>query len=368
MFRGVLFVAVCFLSLLNCPDFCSAAETRSIVDASGRQVIVPEKVDRVICSGPGALRLLTYLQGADRVVGVDSAETKSRKLDARPYAMAHPEFKNMSVFGEFRGMDDPEKILMLEPQPQVIFKTYATMGYDPDELQEKTGVPVVVLNYGDLGRKREQLFQALTIMGNVLGKAERAEGVKTFFAECISDLEKRTASITETEQKSVYIGGVSYKGPHGYQSTEPAYPPFLFINANNLAAADCEKPISHADVAKEKIVEWNPEYLFLDLSTLRLGEAGGLYELQHDAAYRELQAVKSGLVYGLLPYNWYTSNLGSVIVNAYVAGKILYPSKFEDINVKEMSGSVYQFLVGKDVFDELNESFGSYTGQALPVQ
>lgn len=49
-------------------------------------------------------------------------------------------------------------ILTLDPQPQVIFKTYAGMGHDPEELQAKTGLPVVVLDSGDLGERPVRLW------------------------------------------------------------------------------------------------------------------------------------------------------------------------------------------------------------------
>ncbi|MGE4191746.1 MAG: iron ABC transporter substrate-binding protein, partial [Pseudodesulfovibrio sp.] len=39
------------------------AQARSVTDAGGKVVEIPDAVERVICSGSGSLRLLTYLQG-----------------------------------------------------------------------------------------------------------------------------------------------------------------------------------------------------------------------------------------------------------------------------------------------------------------
>lgn len=64
------------MQLLAAPTLeqsAATAETRTVVDMVGRQVVVPAQVDRVICSGSGALRLLTYLQAHDKIVAVDSA-------------------------------------------------------------------------------------------------------------------------------------------------------------------------------------------------------------------------------------------------------------------------------------------------------
>lgn len=339
-------------------------------DSSGRSVTTPETVDRVICSGPGCLRLLTYLQAQNKAIAVDDIESRRKTFDARPYAMANPRFKTLPIFGQFRGHDNPELIMTLEPQPQVILKTYGTMGHDPVELQAKTGIPVVVLNYGDLGANKAHLYESLRIMGKVVGKQQRAEAVIDFFETQINDLKRRTADIPAGERPSVFIGGVAFKGPHGYHSTEPAYPPFAFVNANNLAydTGMTGKELSHSDIAKEKIVEWNPDILFLDLSTMQLGDkAGGLFELRTDPAYRTLTAVAEGKVYGLLPYNWYTKNYGSILANAYFIGKLLYPKRFADVDPILKADEIYSFLVGKPIFKDMNDMFQGLAFQQIQV-
>jgi iron complex transport system substrate-binding protein len=169
-----LFCAL-LLFLLAVPANVSA---RTLTDSNGRTNDIPDTIEHAICSGSGCLRLLTYLGAQDRVVAVDDIEVRRRKFDARPYAIANPQFKKMPIFGEFRGHDNPELILTLEPQPQVIFKTYASsMGYDPQELQDKTGIPVVVLDYGDLGDKRPALYKSLRIMARAMGRERRAEEI-----------------------------------------------------------------------------------------------------------------------------------------------------------------------------------------------
>lgn len=366
-----LFYRLMLLSLLLALCLPAVAQSQPIKDAMGNKAEIPAEVEKVICSGPGCLRLLVYLQAQDRAVAVDDMETRRSNFDARPYALANPQFKKQPTFGEFRGHDNPELILTLEPQPQLIFKTYAGMGMNPKTLQQKTGIPVLSLEYGNLGKGRDKFFTTLRTMGAVLGKEQRAEEVVTFFRETIADLEQRTSDIHEEVKPRVYLGGVALRGPHGFHSTEPAYPPFNFVNAINLASAAAAdgKELRHADIAKEMIVEWDPDILFLDLSTLQMGEnAGGLHELRTDPAYRTLTAVKEGLVYGVLPYNWYTTNYGSVLANAYFIGKILYPERFADIDPVAKTDDIYSFLVGKPVFPEMNDLFQGLVFSPLSMQ
>ena len=346
------------------------ASNRVITDSAGRSVEIPQTVQHVICSGAGALRLLTYLESQDKIVAVDDMDILRPRFDARPYALANPRFKDYPIFGEFRGHDHPERILTLDPLPQVIFKTYSSMGHDPVELSQKTGIPVIVLQYGNLGKRRNDLYQSLRIMGEVIGKRERAENVIAFFNDLIADLQNRTADIPDDDRPACFVGGIAYRGPHGFQSTEPGYPPFAFVNARNLASGPSIKDnaLQHSSVAKEKIVAWDPDYLFLDLSTLQMGEnAGGLFELKTDPAYRGLAAVQTGKVYGVLPYNWYTQNFGSILADAYFIGKLLYPQKFVDVDPAARADQIYSFLVGKPVFASINAAFGCLAFVPVPL-
>ena len=346
-----------------------ANDTRTIIDAAGRKVEIPKKIERVVCSGPGCLRLLTYLQSQDKIVAVDSMEKRKSIFDARPYALANPQFKELPLFGEFRGHDNPELIMGLNPFPQVIFKTYSSMGYDPVKLERKTGIPVVVLNYGDMFKYRKDLFNAITIMGSVMGKDKRAEELIAFFKEQINELEKRTSNVADSEKKSCFVGGIAFKGPHGFQSTQPLYPPFLFINAKNVAAlGKTGKDLSSSIISKESLVKWDPEILFLDLSTLQMGNnAGGLHELKTDHVYQTLSAVQKGNVYGVLPYNWYSRNFGSILADAWYAGKLLYPEKFSDIDSQKKADEIYTFLVGKPVFPIMNKAFQNMVFKKVPL-
>ncbi|WOX56293.1 MULTISPECIES: iron ABC transporter substrate-binding protein [unclassified Methanoculleus] len=345
--------------------------TASITDGFGRNVTVPAPLESVVCSGSGCLRYLVYLQGQDLVVGVDDIEKKEQAIEGRPYALAYgSQFKDLPLIGEFRGKDDPEKILAVNPQ--LIFKTgssgtaYGTSAAEADKLQEKTGIPVVAFPYGSLRNDAEkaEMYGGLRTMGQVLGKEDRAEEVIAYIKETMADLERRTGDIPEEEQKAVYVGGISSAGAHGIISTEPAYPPFLWVHAKNVAAG---LGTAHADVAKEAIVDWDPEYIFIDVGTTQMEGGGAIGELKNDAALQGLSASKNGRVYGVLPYNFYSTNYETVLADAYFIGKTLYPDRFADVDPTEKADEIYTFFLGKPVFSDLNGQYGNlgFTGITL---
>lgn len=362
MICGLIMAMLISVIWLFYPPQVQARDSVKITDSMGRELTVPAQVDRVICSGSGCLRLLTYLQAQDRIVGVDSAEKGGLPFsaDARPYAIANPQFRDYPLFGEFRGHDSPELIAGLDPQPQVIFKTYAARDGGIDNLQAKTGIPVIALGYGNLTYARDDLDKTLIIMGSALGLEERAAEVIDFFDSLRADLENRTRDIPEDQTPRVYIGGVAQRGGHGFQSTESAYAPFEFLNAQNVAGHlySSERGSSHASVAKEKILIWDPEIIFLDISTTRLdGNANGLEQIRQDQAYRTLSAVKNSEVFGVFPYNYYTQNFENIFANAYFIGKTIYPDQFADIEPMEKAEEIASFLNGGPAFSIINNHF-----------
>ena len=370
-FRAALWAALMLaMGSMLWPGGAFCLEERRITDMAGRTVTIPQKVDRVICSGAGCLRLLTYLKAHDRIVAVDSIEVKGSPIDARPYAIANPQFKTYPIFGEFRGHDNPELIAGLRPQPQVIFKTFAGRGQDPGHLQTKTEVPVIVLEYGNLTYGRNRLNRALRLMAEVMGKTTRAEAVIAFFDTLEQDLKRRTRDIPQDQRPSCYVGGLGQAGPHGFQSTEPSFAPFTFTHARNVAApAPGEKPLSHATVAKEKIIFWDPEVIFLDVSTLRLGsEANALDQLRTDPAYLGLSAVRKGRVFALFPYNSYNQNFEAVYANAYYVGKVLYPERFTDVDPMAKAEAISTFLNGGPAFESLNQQFGNIAFSRIRIE
>ncbi|MBI9088692.1 MAG: ABC transporter substrate-binding protein [Desulfobacterium sp.] len=343
------------LLVLPCLGFCDPP--RSMTDSLGTKVTLPTPIDHAIGSGSGCLRIITYLRAQDKIVAVDDIETRKNRFDARPYALANPQFKKLPIFGEFRGHDHPERIVGLTPLPQIILKTFSTMGVDPVELHQKTGIPVVTIEYGDLGHQRQTFFKALEIAGQALNRETRAQAVIAFFKAQIAELEKRTAGVSNPP--TCFVGGIAYKGPHGFQSTEPGYPPFQFIHAVNVAATpeSMGGKMTRSTISKEKLMVWDPDVLFLDLSTLRMGGAGGLSELKNDPAFQSLTALKHGRIFGVLPYNSYAQNFGSILANAWFIGKVLYPERFTDIDPAKKADEIYTFLVGRPMFKTMDARF-----------
>jgi iron complex transport system substrate-binding protein len=342
----------------------------TIMDGYGRTVAIPANTETIVCSGSGCLRYISYLGAQGTIIGVDSIENTKQAVEGRAYALANPQFSSLPLIGEYRGKDDPEKIISIGPQ--VVFKT-ASLTEQPasamaaaDLLQNRTGIPVVEMPYGDLATEKgtADSFATLRLMGSITGTSARADELIAYINATKADLKKRTMDIPASEQKTAYVGGVSYAGPHGIVSTEPAYPPFALVNVRNIAGS---AGTQHADVSKETIVGADPQFIFIDVGTLQVPDGGAITELRTNAAFSDLTAVRNKNVYGVLPYNFYSTNYESVLADAYFIGKTVYPDRFSDIDPAAKADEIYTMFVGKPVFAELNGNYNSTGFQPIAV-
>ncbi len=329
---------------------------RTVTDVLGRSVTVPKTVNRIVCSGPGALRLIVYMNATDKVVGIEQFE-KKQGPGGRPYALAHPELLNLPIIGPGGPGaigSAPDSELVTNLHPDVIFVTYMEKE-KADMYQAKVQIPVIVLSYGKLATFYSvEIFKSLDVIGEVLNNQERAKEVISFIKDTLSDLSKRANAAVKTNKPSVYVGGVGHKGMHGIDSTISGYPPFQAVSVKNVAD-NLAKEGMHLFIDKEQLIKWDPDYIFID--------EGG-YELCvkdfKNPALQSLKAVKNGNLYGLLPYNFYTTNIGTALADVYYVGKVLYPEQFKDINLEKKADEIYTFLVGKPVYKEMKDEFGGF--------
>jgi iron complex transport system substrate-binding protein len=349
------------LLLLWIPSSASAAPL-TITDMAGRRVKVPAAPQRIICIGPGALRLIVYLAAQDKVVGIESME---RRFPAgRPYWLAQPQLKSLPDIGPggagaINKKPDLEAVMRVEPD--MIFVTYMDAAL-ADEVTAILGIPVVVLSYGELAVFDTAVFDSLKLAGTILNRGERADAVVNYIDRLRRDLDRRTAGLDEKDKPGVFVGGIGYRGTHGIESTQRQYIPLDWNHAVNLARQVDSTLGGHVFVDKEILLGLDPDVIFID--------GGGLALVAEDyrkkpAFYQALRAVRSQRVYALLPFNFYTTNIDTAMIDAYAIGKILYPRRFADVDLARRADAIFTFMVGRPVYRQMQATYGQ-VGQEVP--
>lgn len=322
-----------------------------VTDLLGRTVTVPANASRFACIGPGALRLYCYVADKAALVGVESAEVEWGS-EGRPYAMSLDEIGGMAVIGPGGPGNTPDAELLFAAAPDVIFSMYNSEAAVSDELQEKTGIPVVTLSYGEAEVFDQCIYDSMALIGKVTGHEDRAEAVVGFMEDIERDLDSRTAEIAD--KPLVYMGCQSNRGSHGIESTVGNYVLFEALNIRN-AAAEAGVP-GYAMIDKEQVLEMDPDIIIID--------AGGYGILSDDYAanpefYEALSAVKSGRFYMQMPYNWYYTNLEIALADAYYIGAVVYPDAFSDVDIEQKFDEISDFMLGIPCYESIA---GSYFG------
>ncbi len=307
---------------------------RTVTDASGRAVELPETVGSIVCVNVGALRYTAYMQALDLVVGVEQNELEPRI--AKPFSYFNNDrFSALPVMGD-NGTTYDEEIVKLAPD---VIMAYLD-GDAADALQAKTGIPVVTIPHNE-GMFDDNALLTLQIMGQVYGREDRAEELTEYLLGLKEDLDSRTRDIPDGDKPTAYVAGVSYKGSHGFEGTEAGYPPLAAVNAVNVA--DRTGQSGPFDIDLEQILVWDPDVIFLDFNGMGLINEN--YAVNPDF-YNGLSAVKNGRLYSQISFRSNATNADLALADAYYVGSVLFPERFADVDPAEKFDEIFEMLLG----------------------
>lgn len=349
-------------SLTACGNQSNTAEknpgqtdSRLITDALGRQVEVPAKVERIAALG-NAQRLLVYLGLSDKIVGAAKI-TKENIADitpVTPFAYVNQKlWAELPCIGDGNGDDFyPEEILKLQPDV-IVCSTISEEAVL--NLQDQTGIPVVFVKTDTLFSK--EYSEAFLILGETCGVKDRAEEIVNYINAALADLHTRTKDIAAEDKPSALSAAATFRGPHGIEGVRLKDPLLEAINAFNVAASSFTGAAS-AEVDREQILLWDPDYIFCDYSGVHLVQADAATDT---AFYEQLSAYRDDRMYQHPNNTSYYSNLELPLANAYFMGTVLYPEQFKDIDIIQKINKVIEFFIGvEDYYSILEKHDAGY--------
>lgn len=331
--------------------------TRIVVDTWGREVQIPEQVESIVCLGSGAPRMAAYLGVVDMLVGAEDHDIKGVTV-LRDYNVVYQQqLSQLPAVGAGGGSGAnngyAEQIIAV--QPDVILAGFSQEA--AEELENQTGIPVVCVRYLSVNFVDESFYSAMRVFAEVVGAQERCEQVLQFIDACKKDLNDRTKDIPDSQKKTAYTGAVTFSGRHGFAGTYANFGPFLGVNALNVA--DEVKDTNYFETDLEKVLQWDPDVIFLDPGNMDL--VNDEYKT-NPGYFNSLRAVQEGEVYTMPSFNNCSTNITYAIMNAYYAGIVLYPEAFADVDMAAIGGEILEFMLGVDFFEEM-EAGGLYYGK-----
>ena len=347
----LLTAALCLGLFAGCsgPDHV-AGKTRTVTDTWGRTVEIPETVESIVCLGSGAPRIAAYLGVMDLLVGAEDHDIKGVTV-LRDYNVVYWEqLKALPAVGAGggSGANNGYAEQIIEVQPDVILAGFSQEA--AEELQNQTGIPVVCVRYLSVNFVDESFYSAMRVFAEVVGAQKRCEEVLDFIDDCKKDLNDRTKDIPDSEKRTAYTGAVTFSGRHGFAGTYANFGPFLGVNALNVA--DEVKDTNYFETDLEKIVQWDPDVIFLDPGNMDLVSD----EYRTNPGYFDaLRAVQEGHVYTMPSFNNCGTNITYALMDAYYAGIVLYPEAFADVDMESIGKLVLETMLGENFFAEMEQ-------------
>ncbi|MBP2168007.1 iron complex transport system substrate-binding protein [Erwinia toletana] len=326
------------LLLISCPTLAA----RQVTDQLGRQVTIPDRVDRVVVLQHQTLNLLVQLDATQTMVGILS-NWKQQLGDH--YQRLAPALNSVPLLGDLTHVD-PEKLVALHPQ--VVFVT----NYAPQEMIDqisRLGIPVIAISLrsGDAKQQAQLnpslqdedraydqgLKEGIRLIGEVVNRQQQAEAlIQAAFAQRAL-IAQRLQDIAPQQRIRVYMANpeLTTYGSGKYTGLMMAH-----AGALNVAAATVK---GFKQVAMEQVLAWDPQVIFVQDRYPQVPA-----QINSAAEWQVISAVKQHRVY-LMPE--YAKAWGYPMPEAVGLGELwmakkLYPQKFADIDMQTLAQNWYQ--------------------------
>ncbi len=262
---------------------------RTVVDSAGRSVEVPDTIRRVFASGPPA-SVLVYVLRPEVLLGWPRA----LRPDERPY-IAEP-WRDLPETGRLTGRGGEanlEGMLVSEPDLIIDFGSVRDTYIDlADRVQSQTGIPYLLID----GRF-EATPEALRLVGDVLGVADRGEILARDVEETFAKLDTVLADVPEADRPRTYLA----RGPEGLETGLAGS-----INSEIIEWAGGRNVADTGDGRRGLVQVFMEQVIVADPDTIVTWDPLFHAHVQSARAWQGIDAVRRGRVFlsPTAPFGW----------------------------------------------------------------
>jgi iron complex transport system substrate-binding protein len=315
----------------------STASTRSVIDQAGREVQVPEKVERVVIVAPWPLASVycLYMGSGAKLVGVHPA-IKSAGEYSHLMKVA-PEIAGCET--SFIQGDDINVEELMKLEPDVVL--YSSSNPAHTEQMKNAGIPAVgfsvsIAQYNTV----ETVNRWVELLGQIFGEEDKAAGITEYGREVEAMIRERIKDIPKEKMPSALM-------LYHYDDTQILASGNTFFgqywcDATGLRSVSENEKGSGINVNMEQIYEWAPEMIFVTNFVPYLSE--DFYNNVIPAEdWSSVPAVMGRQVhkFPLGMYRWFPPSSDSALCLFWLA-KTAHPELFGDIDLDKEIRDYYK--------------------------
>lgn len=277
-----------------------------VVDQAGREVLVPEKPERIASAFGVATAYLYALIGGEKIVAARYLGIPDHPLSQAVMSRLDPHYQSKALGAEITAEELVAKDVDL---------VFAGLKHkDLAKLLEELKIPCVLIGPETF----EAVQEATVLIGRSVGEEERAQKLVAFYQEVLDAVANATREISLEERPKVLVVGTSaLRVASGamYQSRMVELAGGISVTAN--------LPGSWQNVNVEQILLWNPDVIIIvPYSPVEP------QEILQDPILATVSAVQSGRVYKMpqLLFAWDTPIPESVLGILWIA-ELFHPGR-----------------------------------------
>ncbi|HEY8393385.1 MAG TPA: ABC transporter substrate-binding protein [Thermaerobacter sp.] len=300
---------------------------------------VPAQVNRIVLLPMPMPSVVFALDGSGRrIAGMHPTAMKAFKESVLRQFDPSLEQRASTAFVQEGFVVNLEELLKLKPDVVIQWDSEKA----EIEKMERAGIPVLAIHLG----KQDSLEGWFRMVGELLGREDRADALISYHQEEIAAVRARTRDLPQEKRPRVlflYNEQLRTIGSgHYYDEWMDA------AGAVNVAAGYS----GWVNVTMEEILAWNPDVILISNFTELMPE--NLYNNTIKGQdWSAVAAVKNRRVYKipLVGYRWEPPSPESPLMMWWL-GKLLHPERFRDIDVVAKVRDFYQRFYGVDLPQE----------------
>ena len=329
------------------------AETRTIIDHNGDEVVLPVKIDRIAVTDifPLPSVLSVFFDSAEKIVAMAPASMTAAQNSL--LSELYPEILNADT-SAINGTEVNTEELM-KSDPQVVF--YNASSVNVGETLKKAGFNAVAISVNKWDYDCiETLNQWLDLLSQIFPEDanDRAELVRSYSEDAIDLISERTPEISDAERarlfflfqysdESIITSGKNFFGQWWADA----------VGAVNVGEEMTED--NSVKTTMEQIYVWNPDTVFITNFTTAYPDdlynnTVGAYDWSSIDAVNNKRVFKMPL--GM--YRSYTPGVDTPVTLKWLA-KTVYPDLFADIDITAETVEYYKAVFGVELTDEQAE-------------
>ncbi|EPY6471164.1 ABC transporter substrate-binding protein [Clostridium sporogenes] len=285
-FTSLMLILIVAFSFFGCTPKSkpSSNNYKTIIDQAGREVKIPEKIEKIYCTSPVG-SLFIYSLCPEKLVAWNN------KIPEKSLNYLTSDMGKLPVAGSLQGKKSGNIEEISKLKPDVVI----SMGDINDstisgveKLQKQSNIPFILVD-----GKMDKLPEAYKFVGDLLNEKDKAKELALYCEKTLKESKETINNLKEDKKLKVYYG----EGPKGLE-TDPEgslhSEVITYAGGKNVA----NFPVKHGSrntVSMEQIISWNPDVIVSDSNVF------------NDSSWKQVSAVKQNKIYIIptVPFNWF---------------------------------------------------------------